>query len=195
MGYIPDIKTTRRMYRLYGRGNSLAVVARAFGVTRQTVWDRFRRRDLPMRERPKPLPFVEFEGRRYTPGRGRYFRCTNGRRRLLHREVWRTRRGAIPEGHDIHHIDGDPSNNSLSNLECLPKAEHTRRYSPHNNQHTKGMARRSFKSKKCRVCGKAFRPHRAGARNEPPSAHSKRKFCSTCCAGLWRRGRPRGAVA
>lgn len=41
------------------------------------------------------------------------------------------------DGWDIHHIDGDSGNNNIDNLECLPKAEHTRRYSPHHNQYTK----------------------------------------------------------
>jgi hypothetical protein len=46
--------------------------------------------------------------------------------------------GKIPSGFDIHHIDCNRENNSIENLECLPKAEHTRLYSPHNNQYTKG---------------------------------------------------------
>lgn len=49
--------------------------------------------------------------------------------------------GKIPKGWDIHHIDEKKENNSPENLECLPKYEHTRLYSPHNNQYTKGRKR------------------------------------------------------
>jgi HNH endonuclease len=66
---------------------------------------------------------------------------TTGNRCLMHRYIWENEVGTIPEGWDIHHIDEDKSHNELSNFECLPKSEHTRLYSPHNNQFTKGRKR------------------------------------------------------
>ena len=42
----------------------------------------------------------------------------------LHREVWRVAFGQIPEKSHIHHIDGNPANNQLENLECLPASIH-----------------------------------------------------------------------
>lgn len=42
----------------------------------------------------------------------------------LHREVWRVAFGPIPRDCHIHHRDGNPSNNMLDNLECLPATEH-----------------------------------------------------------------------
>ena len=45
-----------------------------------------------------------------------------------HREVWKRANGPIPEGHHIHHIDGNPLNNRLENLECVPGEEHLLRY-------------------------------------------------------------------
>ncbi len=47
----------------------------------------------------------------------------------LHREIWKQHHGPIPEGHHIHHIDGDTGNNAIDNLECLPGAEHLSRHS------------------------------------------------------------------
>lgn len=42
----------------------------------------------------------------------------------LHRDVWRSAFGAIPDGCHIHHKDGNPKNNQLQNLECLPAKIH-----------------------------------------------------------------------
>ena len=42
----------------------------------------------------------------------------------LHRDVWRMAFGPIPDGCHIHHKDGNPANNVLSNLECLPAKIH-----------------------------------------------------------------------
>lgn len=46
----------------------------------------------------------------------------------LHQEIWKDAHGPIPEGHQIHHRDGNPLNNSLDNLECLSDDEHKRRH-------------------------------------------------------------------
>ena len=56
----------------------------------------------------------------------------------MHRYVWENEKGKIPEGWDIHHINNDKADNRISNLECLSKSEHTKKYSPHNNKYTKG---------------------------------------------------------
>jgi hypothetical protein len=42
----------------------------------------------------------------------------------LHRDVWTSAFGQIPKGCHIHHRDSDPSNNQLSNLECVPANKH-----------------------------------------------------------------------
>ncbi len=47
-------------------------------------------------------------------------------RKPCHRIIWEEDVGPIPEGHDIHHKDGNKFNNLLSNLECLSKADHMR---------------------------------------------------------------------
>lgn len=44
--------------------------------------------------------------------------------RMEHRFVYEGMYGAIPEGYDVHHIDGDTYNNSLDNLELLTHSEH-----------------------------------------------------------------------
>ena len=75
----------------------------------------------------------EYAGRIYyrypkstNPSDRHYFR-THGWRgipRFLHRDVWEDANGPIPDGHHIHHIDGDTGNNDLTNLECIDAAAH-----------------------------------------------------------------------
>lgn len=44
----------------------------------------------------------------------------------LHIEIWQDAHGPVPEGCHIHHKDGDTSNNSIENLECLTPKEHNK---------------------------------------------------------------------
>lgn len=52
---------------------------------------------------------------------GRYFQRKGVR---LHRKVWEYHNGEIPQGYDIHHIDGDRANNNLSNLALIDEHKH-----------------------------------------------------------------------
>lgn len=45
----------------------------------------------------------------------------NGKRERVHRVIWKMHNGEIPEGYIIDHIDGNPLNNLLENLRCIPK--------------------------------------------------------------------------
>lgn len=56
----------------------------------------------------------------------RYFQRSGGDN--LHRAIWRHHNGPIPDGHDIHHRDGDWNNNDISNLECITKADHYKQH-------------------------------------------------------------------
>lgn len=53
MSCIPDIATTESMYESYLAGGSLAQVAGRFGVSRQSVYMRFRRAGKLMRPQPR----------------------------------------------------------------------------------------------------------------------------------------------
>ena len=46
-----------------------------------------------------------------------------------YRLVWFLANGPIPEKHHIHHINGDPSDNRLENLECVEGSRHTAQHS------------------------------------------------------------------
>ena len=60
---------------------------------------------------------------------GYYYSKTYG---FMHRYVWKTYNGEIPEGFHIHHKDGDRSNNDISNLELLSASEHSKLHAKDN---------------------------------------------------------------
>ena len=84
------------------------------------------------------MDFVDFMGRRFYRHTSGYFRFNPTRKQRregqsslqFHRVYWEHFRGPIPEGHEIHHRDGDKGNNVISNLECLPLGEHKRLHGP-----------------------------------------------------------------
>jgi hypothetical protein len=135
MSCIPDTKTTNEMFSLYEDGYSIAQVAKAFGVSRQSVFERFKRAEKILRSKKK-LPFIIFNGKKYTLRNNGYMACTDGERSLMHRDVWCFHNGNIPEDHDIHHINNDKTDNRISNLELLLKSEHTKKHGFRGNQYT-----------------------------------------------------------
>jgi hypothetical protein len=53
-----------------------------------------------------------------------------------YRKIWKEHYGALPKDHNgrnyhIHHIDGDPNNNDISNLQALSAAEHAKIHEQH----------------------------------------------------------------
>ncbi len=56
-----------------------------------------------------------------------YLQCRHdGKKWLYHRVIYEAHFGTIPEGHDIHHRNGDRTDNRIENLQCLPHGEHIR---------------------------------------------------------------------
>ncbi len=77
----------------------------------------------------------EFNGVKYylckSGGSGYFLRQEfrhRGKMRLLHRMVWEHSNGPIPPKMDIHHVDGNTSNNTLENLECLTRSAHRQKH-------------------------------------------------------------------
>lgn len=52
------------------------------------------------------------------------YKRINGILTPYHRYVWELNFGTIPKGYVIHHIDEDKSNNDISNLQMMTRAEH-----------------------------------------------------------------------
>ena len=61
--------------------------------------------------------------------------------RTVCEDLWEKEKYKIPPGYDIHHINENKADNRIENLECISKSDHTKLYSPHNNQYTKGQKR------------------------------------------------------
>lgn len=71
----------------------------------------------------KTVPIQIFNGKTYYQYEGRYFTSHN---KKMHRDVWEFYNGQIPKGHHIHHIDGDVTNNDISNLQLMEASDHLR---------------------------------------------------------------------
>lgn len=145
-------------------------------------------------ERHPDTQVVEFNGITYTrrPGR-RYFKTMRWdkeakryRADALHRAVWRFHYGEIPDGHDVHHLDGNWDNNDIANLDCIPEADHVRGHDPfatfngtaRHGEHIRRISRLSwekavYKTYSCVQCGEQFQSRRS----HPP------RFCSKSCCG------------
>ena len=102
-------------------------------------------------------------------------------RPTIHRAIWFYYYGEIPNGYHIHHIDGNPANNGIENLQCLTVADHaaahhamkmvtvckncgvkfeTNSFRPKHfcseeckHQHTQSL---QMETRICAVCGKTF---------------------------------------
>ena len=63
--------------------------------------------------------------------RGRYRVASgrDGRQHSLHRACWEALYGPIRKGFLVHHIDGNPANNDISNLAAMSPAIHRRVHS------------------------------------------------------------------
>lgn len=141
-------------------------------------------------------PFVEFEGTRYYRVRHGYWQASrHAGGELLHRAVWRSAHGPIPNGWHVHHRDHDPGNNDLANLIALPVREHLSGEHGEHQPFTEQTLERIAESQRrrwagvepvgytCEECGDEFTSRKANAAV---------RFCSPACnTAYWNRERRR----
>lgn len=127
--------------------------------------------------------------------------------RRLHEELWIAANGSIPDGHDIHHADGDSLNNDIANLICLTVADHQALHVDDRSGH--------YRAPTSAAIAAAARWHRSEQGREWHSQHLKQRweghearpvecercrtvfqtrkmgsaarFCSNACKSAWRR--------
>ena len=133
---------------------------------------------------PGPKKRQIFNGQIYRMLKLGYFQCGQV---FLHRAVWEHANGPLPAGLIIHHIDHNPRNNALSNLQAMTPSEHSRYHRLHEVENNdayvrRGAARRAHPMVKdiealCSVCGKAYMK---------AATKSASVFCGISCAAKLR---------
>ena len=140
---------TDDMYKLYLEGYSLSQIGKICGKTRQSIFERFKKKNLKLR--PKELkPFIVIDDLKFTINRNGYYECTTIDRLMLHNYVWEKHNGKKPSGYEIHHIDFNKINNEIDNLQLVTPSEHTKIHSIA----TKGLGMN--KRVKCMETGEIF---------------------------------------
>jgi len=128
MGRPKKTEQCEKMYSMYKLGYSLDEVGKEFGVSRQSVYEMFKNHGKLLRAKKKLL-VQYFNGNKYTMRNIGYLGKTNGNRSLMHRDVWEYYNGKIKDGFDVHHINGDRTDNRIENLELMDKSDHGRLHS------------------------------------------------------------------
>ena len=139
-----------------------------------------------------------------------YFkRSITGGTVFLHRQIWLDAHGEIPKGMHIHHIDGNPLNNDISNLECLTAKDHISEHEWDDDRRASNkllLERIRPLTKAWHSSPEGIEKHReigrmAWAKFEPIDLTCKHcssvfkstkvghsnKFCSNSCKSAWRR--------
>jgi hypothetical protein len=109
--------------------------------------------------------------------------CTvqiDGKHRLVHRLVYESFVGPIPDGEEIDHRNGDPSDNCITNLESVTPAENVRR-SRETNENRKSCAHQLSKPVLGRKVGTGEWVRFESVHEAARTLWLNRGHVSTCC--------------
>ena len=148
--------------------------------------------------------FIEYNGLRFCRDDKTGYYLNSTIRKRLHRYVWEHEAGAIPKGYHIHHIDGDKSNNDISNLALITASNHERLH----GQEQKRIEQSKKAIEIARVYAIKWHKSEAGRKwhaeiakgRKPPRSEKvcevcgakfegthKQRFCSNACKSKYRR--------
>lgn len=122
-----------------------------------------------------PPRWIEWEGVRwYQRGRGTgHYADRTGC--LLHVAVWERVHGQpLPDGHVVHHVDHDVTNNDPGNLQLLTRADHIRL---HNLEHPRGVAAPAYQEQRS-----------AKARDSWADRPERERTCTVCATVFMSKG-------
>jgi hypothetical protein len=114
----------------YNAGSTIAAIAEKHGCSRQYIHQLLKQNPsyakLSHRRKkrnPKTIN-VFFGGKKYFLRSDGYYISTDSSQTPLHRAVYIHYKGLLSPTQDVHHIDGDKSNNTPENLIAIGKSDH-----------------------------------------------------------------------
>lgn len=112
-------------------------------------------------------PYTRKDGRHHVIHYSRGKRTTESYPRFLWKQVF----GDIPDGYEVDHKDGNPTNNSLGNLQLLTKEDNIE----------KSLVRHEPWKLVCKHCGRFF--ERRGSQERHFRKTKDGPYCSKSCVG------------
>lgn len=159
-----------------------------------------------------PDKYQWINGRKFTRDDKTGYYQNSSLRIRAHRYVWELNYGKIPDGYDIHHKDGDKSNNDISNLELITRSDHMRLHGAQLTEEQKAERRRNLienagpRAAEWHKSSEGREWHRDHYEKMKASLHRKKtmtcencgkefvardngrtRFCSNACKSAWRR--------
>lgn len=129
---------------------------------------------------------VRVDGMAFTQS-GRVYYYNSANRIYLHRYVWEKEHGSIPNGFEVHHIDGNAENNELDNLTLMTVQEHREHHAKELSQERRDFMRKNL-NEKARPAAVAWHKsddgrawHKEHYEGMKHLLHKKGEFTCECC--------------
>ncbi|MCU9808129.1 HNH endonuclease [Paraclostridium sp. AKS46] len=131
---------------------------------------------------------IIIDGFRFTMTGGKKYHYNTTLRKHIHQYVWEKENGPIPNGHEIHHIDMDTTNNELGNLQLLTIQEHRELHKTLSwNEERREWARKNVQTKarpkadEWHGSDEGLEWHRKHYEKYKDKLFKKEKFICECC--------------